>query len=71
MTYYTVHEPGSNLKRYQYKRLTDAFRRAYRFLPLDPPGHYKPDGRYVTVQEWDNERNAAPLRQWIISGMMP
>lgn len=69
--YYTVHEPGSGMKRHQYKRLTDAFRRAYSYLPLDPPGPYNLKGRYVTVQEWDNEHNVAPLRQWMISGSVP
>jgi hypothetical protein len=66
MARYTVHEPGTDLKRHEYARLTAAFARAYRYLPLDPPGRYNLSGRYVTVQEWDDDMN--PLRQWMISG---
>ena len=66
MATYTVHEPGSGLKVKSYQTLPAAFRCAYDYLPLDTPGQYNPDGRYVTVQEWDERSD--PLRQWIISG---
>jgi hypothetical protein len=66
MATYTVHEPGSSLKIGEYKRQSAAFKFAYKYLPLDTPGTYNPDGKYVTVQEWDD--NANPLRQWLISG---
>ncbi len=66
---YTVHDPGTHLKIAGYARITDAFRRAYTLLPLDTPGKYHPDGRYVTVQEWDDA--SEPLRQWLISGRRP
>jgi len=66
MPHYTVHDPGTHMKVASYKTMGAAFRRAYRFLPLEVPGKYHPDGKYVTVQEWDDRSD--PLRSWIISG---
>jgi hypothetical protein len=66
MATYTVHKPGSNLKVGDYLSQSAAFKAAYKHLPLDTPGIYNPEGKYVTVQEWDD--NTDPLRQWIISG---
>lgn len=63
---YTVHEPGSRLKVAEYKLQFQAFRHAYNYLPLESPGSYSPQGRYVTVQEWGD--HSEPLRQWLISG---
>lgn len=76
---YTVHPPvpykkGTgrvktvNVKTHECGTLDDAMTRAYTYLPLETPGHYHPNGKYVIVQEWDD--GAEPLRQWIVSGRM-
>jgi len=66
MTSYTVHDPVTHMKIKSFRTLASAFRFAYKLLPLDGPAKYRPDGKYVTVQEWDEQVD--PLRQWMISG---
>jgi hypothetical protein len=69
VTHYTVHDPQTHMKVSEHKTVQAAFRAAYRLLPLDGPGLYRPDGKYVAVQEWDDRTD--PLRKWLISGRMP
>ena len=66
---YTVHDPATHMKADEFGTVPAAFRAAYRYLPLETPGKYHPAGKYVIVQEWDDNSN--PQRQWLISGTMP
>ena len=79
MMHYTIHRPpqgkGAHMAELDeaghvitYPRLAAALKRAYTYLPLEPPSRYRPDedGAYVAVQEWDEDHE--PHRQWCISG---
>lgn len=61
---FTVHDPVTRLKvGSPYSNQASAFRRAYKFLPIDKPGVF------VVVQEWDPDYG--PLRTWMIAGRAP